>query len=321
MNEKGNEIKMENRLLHLLGPAVLALSSAVVSSAAAQTPALVASLGDGFKSENVSVNGTSIHYVRGGSGPAILLIHGFPEDWYEFHHLMPVLAKRFTVIAVDLRGVGDSAAAPDGYDAANLAEDLHQLAEHLQLKKIYIVGHDVGGMVAYAFLRKYPETLRGAMILDVAIPGLEPWDKVKNDSTVWHIRFHQTDLPEKLVAGRQVDYFRYFLGKELFSDADVGHYANAYRDPDHLKSAFEFYRAFPANETFNAQSPSPITVPVVFGVGERDYFAQFLSTIAASLRAHGCTNLKTEVIKTSAHYVAQEQPAALAALIGRYAAE
>jgi pimeloyl-ACP methyl ester carboxylesterase len=158
------------------------------------------------------------------------------------------------------------------------------------------------------------------MILDVAIPGLEPWDKIKNDSTVWHIRFHQTELPEKLVAGRQVEYFRYFLGREFFSDNDVARYAEAYRDPDHLRTAFEFYRAFPANEKFNADHTDPIPLPVVLGVGDRDYFAQFLPTIAASVRAHGCTNLRTEIIKDSSHYVAQEQPSALGALIAQYAA-
>jgi len=204
----------------MLGGFVMTLSGSLLPYAAAQTQTPIASLGEGFTSGNAIVNGTSIHYVRGGSGPAILLIHGFPEDWYEFHHVMPVLAKKFTVIAVDLRGVGESAPASGGFEAANLAEDLHQLVEQLELNKIYVVGHDVGGMVAYAYLRKYPEALRGAMILDVAIPGLEPWDKVKNDSTVWHIRFHQTDLPEKLVAGRQTDYFRYFLGTKFFSDAD-----------------------------------------------------------------------------------------------------
>jgi pimeloyl-ACP methyl ester carboxylesterase len=301
----------------LSDPAVLTAGGILT---AAQTQTLVASLGDGFGSEKASVNGTSIHYVRGGSGPVILLVHGFPEDWYEFHHVMPLLAEKFTVIAVDLRGVGESAVTPTGYDAASLAEDLHQLVDQLQLNKIYIVGHDIGGMVAYAFLRKYPETLRGAMILDVAIPGLDPWDKIKDDSTVWHIRFHQTELPEKLVAARQVDYFRYFLRKEFFSDEDVAHYATAYRDPDHLRTAFEFYRAFPTNEKFNAQGTGQIAQPVVFAVGERDYFAQFVSEIAAAMRAHGCKNLKTEVIKDSAHYVAQEQPQALAVLIDRYAA-
>jgi pimeloyl-ACP methyl ester carboxylesterase len=313
-------MRMNRYLCSMLGASVMTLSGSILPYVSAQTQTPIASLGEGFSSGEAIVNGTSIHYVRGGSGPAIVLVHGFPEDWYEFHHIMPLLAKKFTVVAVDLRGVGGSTPIVAGYDAANLAEDLRQLAEQLQLKNVYIVGHDIGGMVAYAFLRKYPQTLRGAMILDVAIPGLEPWDKLKNDSVVWHIRFHQTDLPEKLVAGRQVDYFRYFLGKEFFSDADVAHYADAYRDPDHLRTAFEFYRAFPANEKFNAEHTDPIPLPVVFGVGDRDYFAQFLPTIAASMQAHGCTNLKTEVIKDSAHYVAQEQPVALAALIARYAA-
>jgi pimeloyl-ACP methyl ester carboxylesterase len=313
-------LRMNGYLSSMLGASILALGVSILPSAPSQTLTPVASLGEGFNSGNAIVNGTSIHYVRGGSGPVVILVHGFPEDWYEFHHVMPLLAKKFTVVAVDLRGVGGSAPTAAGYDAANLAEDLHQLGEQLQLKNVYTVGHDIGGMVAYAFLRKYPQTLRGAMILDVAIPGLEPWDKIKNDSVVWHIRFHQTALPEKLVTGRQVEYFRYYLGREFFSDADVAHYAEAYRDPDHLRTAFEFYRAFPANEKFNTEHSGPIPLPVVFGVGDRDYFAQFLPTIAASLRAHGCSNLKTEVIKDSAHYVAQEQPAALAALIARYAA-
>jgi pimeloyl-ACP methyl ester carboxylesterase len=154
-----------------------------------------------------------------------------------------------------------------------------------------------------------------------SIPGLEPWEKVNNESTVWHIRFHQTDLPEKLVAGRQTDYFRYFLDEKFFSDSNVAHYVNAYRYPDYLKSAFEVYRAFPPDATFNAQRNNPLTGPVVYGVGERDYFFQFLETIAGAYRAHGCTNLKTEIIKDSSHYVAQEQPAVLPALIERYTAE
>lgn len=301
--------------------AVFALAGPMLAQSPVQnqTNDLVAGLGDGFTSGTSTVNGTTLRYVRGGTGPVVILIHGFPEDWYEFHHVMPLLAKKFTVVAFDLRGVGGSAPALAGYDAANLAEDIHQLAGQLHLQHVYVVGHDIGGMVAYAFVRKYPQTLRGAMILDVALPGLAPWNKVKNDSVVWHIRFHQTDLPEKLIAGRQVDYFRYFLGTELFSDADVAHYAEAYRDPDHLRTAFEFYRAFPANEKFNAEHVGPIQVPIVLGAGERDYFAPFLSDIAEAMRSHGCTSIQTELIKSSAHYVFQEQPAAVGALINHYA--
>jgi pimeloyl-ACP methyl ester carboxylesterase len=102
----------------------------------------------------------------------LILVHGFPEDWYEFHRLMPRLAKRFTVIAVDLRGIGGSTATPGGYDGTNMAEDVRQLAAELKLERIYIVGHDLGGMVTYAFVRRYPEVTRGAMILDVPIPGV-----------------------------------------------------------------------------------------------------------------------------------------------------
>jgi pimeloyl-ACP methyl ester carboxylesterase len=175
-------MRIKRYLCSMLGASVMTLSGSILPHVSAQTQTPIASLGEGFSSGEAIVNGTSIHYVRGGSGPAVVLVHGFPEDWYEFHHIMPLLAKKFTVVAVDLRGVGGSAPIVAGYDAANLAEDLRQLAEQLQLKNVYIVGHDIGGMVAYAFLRKYPQTLRGAMILDVAIPGLEPWDKIKNEA-------------------------------------------------------------------------------------------------------------------------------------------
>lgn len=107
----------------------------------------VARLGSGFASGVATVNGTSLYFVRGGSGPVVILLHGFPQDWYEWHKTMPLLAKTFTVVAVDLRGVGKSSEAKDGYDAANLAEDIHQLAQQLKLEHAYVVGHDVGGMV------------------------------------------------------------------------------------------------------------------------------------------------------------------------------
>ncbi len=280
---------------------------------------LVASMGPGFSSGAVTVNGTSLHYVRGGSGPAIVFLHGFPEDWYEFHKVMPLLAKKFTVVAVDLRGVGDSAPATSGYDAANLAEDVHQLVLQLPLDHIYLVGHDIGGMVAYAYARHFPETARGVMILDVAFPGLEPWEDILGDRYFWHIRFHQTDLPEELVAGRQALYFRYFLDPEQFTDADVAHYAHSYRDPDHLSSAFNTYRAFPANEKFFAAQTNNLRLPLVLGSGEHDAFAPYLPRIAAAMRAHGCANLQTEIVKGSAHYVFDEQPDQVAQLIQKYA--
>jgi pimeloyl-ACP methyl ester carboxylesterase len=280
----------------------------------------LATLGGGFVSGTAQANGTTLHYVRGGTGSAVILLHGFPEDWYAYHRVMPLLAKQFTVVAVDVRGIGGSTATPDGYDAANMAEDVHQLAEHLHLEHVYVVGHDIGGMVAYAFIRQYPETSRGVMLLDAPVPGLGPWDAVKANPITWHINFQQTpNLPEQLIAGREAIYFRHFLDSDTFSDADVARYARAYAAPEHLRALLEIYRAFPANEKFNAAQRSAISLPLVLAPGENSPFEKLMPGFAEALRDHGCANVKIEVIQNSVHYVVDEQPDAVAELIERYA--
>jgi pimeloyl-ACP methyl ester carboxylesterase len=294
------------------------------SPAQQESDPAVAELGAGFVANMADVNGTTLHYVRGGTGPAIILLHGFPQDWYEFHQVMPRLATTFMVIAADLRGIGGSKATPGGYEAANLAEDIHQLAQQLKLERVYLVGHDLGGIVAYAFARLYPEETRGVMILDVPLPGLEPWEEVKADPLLWHINFHQTpDLPEQLIAGRQEVYFRHFwslgtVNGDGISDDDAAHYASAYAAPEQLRAGFEMYRALPANEQFNAAQRSAIEVPLVLAGGDQG-FGPLLPDIAEALQTHGCTNVTVELIENSGHYVADEQPEAVAALIERYA--
>jgi pimeloyl-ACP methyl ester carboxylesterase len=213
--------------------------------------------------------------------------------------------------------VGESAPSDSGYDAANLAEDIHQLVTSLGLKHVYVFGHDIGGMVAYAFARLYPATACGAMIFDVAFPGLDPWQEILGHPAFWHVHFHQTDLPEKLVRGRQAEYFHYFLSN--FSDDEVAHYAHAYRDPDHLRAAFETYRAFSTNAKFFAARRDRTSLSIVIGSGEHDAFAPFLSRIAAGMRAQGCVNLRVETIRGAAHYVAEEKPEAVEELIEHYA--
>lgn len=284
----------------------------------------VAELGAGFVSGTADVNGTTLRYVRGGAGPAVILLHGFPQDWYEFHKVMPRLAKKFTVIAADLRGIGGSKATPRGYDAANLAEDIRQLAQQVNLERAYLVGHDLSGIVAHAFARLYPEETRGVMILDVPLPGIEPWEEVTADPLLWHINFHRTpDLPEKLIAGRQAVYFRHFwsLGTvdgDAISDDGAAHYASAYAAPEQLRAGFEMYRALPTNEKFNATQRSAIDVPLVLAGGDHG-FGPLLPGVAETLQAYGWTNVAVETIENSGHYVADEQPDAVAALIERYA--
>jgi pimeloyl-ACP methyl ester carboxylesterase len=252
-------------------------------------------------------------------------VHGFPQDWYAFHTIMPRLSKSFTVIAPDMRGVGRSTAPPGGFDATNIAEDLHQLARQLELGRVYIAGHDNGGMVAYTYARLHPSETRGVMILDAPLPGIEPWDEIKANPALWHFAFHQTpSLPEKLLAGRQYIYFRVFfdrlaLDREAITDADVAHYARAYAAPGQLRAGLEFYRrAYPASERFNAAERGPIDVPIVLAGGDHA-MGTLLPRMAESLRKHGCADVTVEVVKNSGHWIVDEQPELVAALIERYA--
>ena len=290
-----------------------------------EVDAAAAGLGDAFVARRANVNRTTLHYVRGGTGPAVMLLHGFPQDWSVFRRIMPRLARAFTVVAVDLRGVGGSTATPSGYDAATLAQDIHELATHLGLERPYVAGHDNGGMVAYAFARLHPQSTRGVMILDVPIPGLEPWDQVKADPELWHFGFHQTPkVPEHLIAGREAVYFREVFfnrlarNRDAVSDEDLAHYVRSYAAPGQLRAGLEFYRAYPANERFNADQRGPIDVPIVLAGGEHS-LAPLHATVARSLREHGWRNVSVEVIANSGHQVIDEQPAAVADLLERYA--
>lgn len=275
---------------------------------------------EGFASELATVNGITLHYVRGGEGPPLILIHGFPQDWFEYHAIMPQLAKQLTVIAVDLRGVGGSMSTQGGYDAANMAEDIYQLVSTLKLERVYIVGHDIGGMVAYAFVRRYPQIMRGAMILDQVIPGIEGWEEVQGSPAVWHMHFMQVpDLPEKLVIGRQADYVGYFLNFGKFTPSETAHFVQAYATPEKLRAAFEMYRAFPANVQFNQAHRGPNEVPLFLAAGTGSPFAKLLPKIVEGLRASGLTRVETGLIPDSIHYVVADQPEAVANLIERYA--
>lgn len=273
-----------------------------------------------FVSQQAAVNGVTLHYVRGGTGPAVILIHGFPQDWFEYRPIMPRLAKRFTVIAIDLRGIGGSTPSADGYDAATMAEDLYQLVSTLKLERVYVVGHDIGGHVAYAFVRRHPQITRGAMILDTPIPGVDGWEEVQGAPFMWHMHFMQAPgLAEKLVDGRQAAYLGYFFQFGKFTPDEIEHYVQAYGTPAQVHAVFEMYRAFPANAQFNAAHREPIEVPVFFGTGEGSPFAKLVPRIADGLRAQGCTHVETGLIHGAVHYVVEDQPEQVTDLIERYA--
>jgi pimeloyl-ACP methyl ester carboxylesterase len=282
----------------------------------------------GFASDIAQVNGTTLHYVSGGQGPALILIHGFPENWSAYAKIMPRLASRFRVVAIDLRGIGGSTPAEGGYDVATMAEDVHQLGRTLRLARPYVVGHDLGGLVAYALARLHPDAVRGVMILDVPVAGVDPWDEVKGNPELWHFRLHNAPgLVEKLVAGREAVYLDYFLRSSVadpksISDEDVRRYACAYSRPGRLAAAMGMYRAFGPDERFGRERRGPLDVPIVLAAGGAPDkgFAALLPAMAKGLRDAGVRSVVVETIAGSGHYVVDEQPAQVATLIERYAA-
>jgi pimeloyl-ACP methyl ester carboxylesterase len=273
-----------------------------------------------FVSQQATVNGVTLHYVRGGTGPVVILLHGFPQDWFEYRPIMPRLANRFTVIAIDLRGIGGSTPSVDGYDAATMADDIYQLLSTLRLEHVYVVGHDIGGHVAYAFVRRYPQITRGAMILDTPIPGINGWEEVQGAPFMWHMQFMQVPgLAEKLVDGRQAAYLGYFFQFGKFTPDEIAHYVQAYGTLAQLHAVFEMYRAFPANVQFNAAQTGGMDVPIFFGTGDGSPFVKLIPKIADGLHAHGCTHVETGVIHRAVHYLVEDQPEQVTDLIERYA--
>jgi pimeloyl-ACP methyl ester carboxylesterase len=289
------------------------------------TETALAELGGGFVSETAVVDGAAMHYVRGGHGPTLVLMHGFPQDWYGWRRIMPRLATRFTVLAVDLPGVGGSAPLADGYAAVDLARHVHHLVDGLGSGTAHLAGHDIGGCVAYAYARLFPERTRTVAVLEVPIPGIEPQLAPEVDVPLWHVPFHMTPgLPEALVTGRQSTYFRYFFDTftadaTAIGDADVEHYVDAYRRPEQLRSAFEFYRAMPANGSFNAEQTEPVDVPLLL-VGGGHLFGPILPELAQSLRAnYGWADVRVRVVDDAQHYLVEERPDEVAELLERHA--
>ena len=272
----------------------------------------------GFESATLRVDGSSLHCVRGGSGPAVILLHGWPEDWTAYREIMPRLAKRFTVIAVDLPGIGRSGPAAGGYDAANLSATIRGLTQTLRLEQPYIVGHDLGAHVTYAYLRRFPDTLRGAMILDTPVAGVGG-DEAGSNPALWHVGFIQAPgLAEKLVPGRQAAFLDYFFSIGRFTREKRAYYARIYGAPQ-LHAAFEIFRALPRNASFNAARTEPVSVPLVVAAGENFMFSTLLPTFVEGYRAKGLARVESTRIPNAGHYLLADNPQAVAELIERNA--
>ena len=224
-----------------------------------------------FEHHGIALPDVHLHYVTAGDGPPLVLLHGWPQSWYEWRGVMPELARHYGVIAPDLRGLGDSGKPAGGYDKMTIAADIAALLDSLGHDRIRLVGHDWGAGVAYAFAARYPLRVSHLAILEMVLPGI-PLPGVSDNALgqYWHMGFHGVrDLPEALVQGRERLYISWFFrnfasNPAAIPPADVDEYARCVTIPGALRAGFEYYRAIAQDAAdFAAAAKTPLTMPVL----------------------------------------------------------
>lgn len=262
-------------------------------------------------------NGVRLHYRIAGSGPAILLLHGWPQTGREWDRIVPALAEIGTVIVPDLRGSGLSDKPETGYDKVTLAKDVDALVAALGFERYAVVGHDIGAMVAYPVAAQFRRRVTKLAFLDVPLPGIPPWDAVLADPRVWHFAFHaQRDLAEALIQGREYLYVERFIRDRAFDpaaipDDEIAEYASRLAAPGTLRASLGYYRTFAedaaANRAFAAEK---LRIPVL-GIGGDRRWGPAMQGIVDHIAVGG----RGASLKDCGHWLAEERPAELAAVL------
>jgi pimeloyl-ACP methyl ester carboxylesterase len=257
-----------------------------------------------------------LHYVTAGQGFPVVLLHGWPQSWYEWRHIIPGLTERYRVIAPDLRGLGDSSRPSDGYDKKTVGGDIWRLVHDvLGVSSFYLVGHDWGGPTAYAVASAHPDAVKKLAILDVTIPG-DGSPNISQGGRRWHHAFHQTlDLPEALVTGREDIYFGWFYrnygaSPNAIPDADIAEYLRVYRQPGALRAGFSYYRAIPKDIADNAERAAAFKLPMpVLALGGDRSWGRQMEVVESPRRL--AVDVRGGVVENCGHWMPEEQPAEL----------
>lgn len=277
----------------------------------------------GFRHSQVDVAGSSLHVVEIGDPDAtpVLFLHGWPQSWRSWQGVMREAVPHARAIAIDLPGIGRSIGdATDGSKRA-LAGRVHELVDQLGLSDLTLVGQDVGGVVTFAYLREFPGLAR-AVMLDVLVPGVDPWNKMLRNPYVWHIALHSIPgLPETLVQDRQRAYFDFFYDvlsadPRAISDEARADYAAAYSSEAALTAGFNWYRAFGADSA-EFSVPLEVQTPVLYLRGDKS--GTDLTAYVDGFRAAGLINLTHDVVPHGGHFAHEEAPAAVWQRIAAFA--
>lgn len=278
----------------------------------------------GFKSEYQTVDGVKLHYVKGGKGSLVYLVHGFGQSWYEWHQLMSELAKKHTVIAPDLPGLGQSQ-VPSSFKGLDVAALLNKLADsHRMGKKFDLVAHDIGIWNTFPMLVQHQESIRSVIYMEAPIPDESmytfPAFTPHGEALVWHFSFFAAEnrLAETLIAGKEYTFFEHFIkqhasNKDAFTPELLGMYAKSYSKPESLNAAFEYYRVLTQNIMDNKElSKKKITIPALaIGGGGNGGLGEFQQN---QMRKYA-TNVTGKIIKSSGHWIPEEAPNELNSLV------
>jgi pimeloyl-ACP methyl ester carboxylesterase len=269
-----------------------------------------------FHQQAVATNGTILHVRSAGSGPAVVLLHGYGETGDMWVPLADNLARDRTVVVPDLRGMGLSAKPASGYDKKTQANDMAGILDALKIERAALVTHDIGNMVGYAFAAQYRHRVTRFVIIDAPLPGVGPWEEILKNPLLWHFRFGGPDM-ERLVAGRERIYLDRFWNEfsatpKRFSEAARRHYAKLYARPGAMHAGFAQFAAFDQDAADNKAfvAAGKLDVPVLALGGEKS----FGTTMAAVMR-FAANDVEEGVIPDSGHWIMEENPKATVALV------
>jgi pimeloyl-ACP methyl ester carboxylesterase len=276
-------------------------------------PNLPAGFADTFSSRFIDTEELRIHAVVGGKGPPLVLVHGWPENWYAWRLVMPALARSFEVIAIDQRGIGLSDKPQDGYDTGHLARDVIALMDKLGHQRFAVVGHDTGFAICYALAADHPDRIARVALVEIPGPPVATasppvFVPAVVNNKLWHIPFNRVEnLPEQLVAGRERIFFGYefaIQGGGKLPEEVIDYYVRLVSQPDALRGSFGWYRGLDMTLAQNAQrAAKKLTMPVLAIGGEASYgehVGQAMQGLAE--------DLQSVVLPGTGHWVAEQSP-------------
>jgi pimeloyl-ACP methyl ester carboxylesterase len=255
------------------------------------------------------IEGKKLHYLTAGQGPALILLHGYTQTSRMWRPLIEKLKHKFTIVAPDLPGIGDSDIPKGGSDMKTAAIRIHALAKSIGVEKARVVGHDIGLMVAYAYAAHFSAEVEKLVVMDAFLPGVAGWELAYNNDNLWHFRFHGP-TPEALVKGREKAYFAYFWN-DLAADktrslkpADRNAYVAAYARPGRMRAGWAYFAAWPETaKDFAEMAKTKLTMPVLSIAGEKASAA--ILGPQMKLVATAITEIN---LKDTGHWLMEERP-------------